>query len=415
MTASTLRRRNRGPAPVDVAQPGETSPVPVVIATMLRPLGSTGVQTHVRQVQKYLTSRGAPFTLSTPFSWARWLSMPVYAVRLAIEPLSSEASVAWYRWWHYLFLRRALRHRLAGESAAVVYAQCPLSALAALEARRGPDQRVIMTVHFQISQADEWVTKGEIRRDGRVFKAIRLLERRVLPQLDGIVYLSRSTQENLTGWLGEVRAVPSVRIPNFVFATRSEPPAERVADLVTIGGLELFKNHHFLLEVLAEANQLGRRYSLDVMGVGPRLGELERLAADLGVDAQVRFLGFRPDAESLLSGYAAYVHASTSESFCLAIVEAMAAGVPVIAGAVGAIPELFEPALEGRFWPLDDPMAAARILIDLMDDPELRVEMGLAGRARFERQFAADVVGPALFDFLGTPAGSARPAPTNRA
>ena len=55
----------------------------------------------------------------------------------------------------------------------VIYAQCPLAARAALRARRGSHQRVVMAVHFRISQADEWVNMKQIRRDGRVFRAIR--------------------------------------------------------------------------------------------------------------------------------------------------------------------------------------------------------------------------------------------------
>ena len=105
----------------------------------------------------------------------------------------------------------------------VVYAQGPPEARAALRARRGPHQRVVMAVHFRISQADEWADKDQIRRDGAVFRAIRQLEREVIPQVDGIVYVSRWARDALLSWLPEAADVPSAVIGNFVAPMHSEP------------------------------------------------------------------------------------------------------------------------------------------------------------------------------------------------
>ena len=190
----------------------------LLIATILRPEGSTGVHTHVRQFCRYLDKSGIAVQLVTPFSWGRELRQPVFGVRLLLERASGAASVVWYRHWHEVFLRKALRKRLATLGESVIYAQGPLEAHAALLARRGPHQRVVMAVHFQISQADEWVGKRYIQPDGRVFRAIRRLERHVIPRLDGIVYVSRSARESLLSWLPEAAAVPSTVIPNFVEA-----------------------------------------------------------------------------------------------------------------------------------------------------------------------------------------------------
>ena len=97
----------------------------------------------------------------------------MFGVRLLLERYSGAASVLWYRHWHEIFLRKALRKRLAGIGDSVIYAQGPLEAQAALLARRGSHQRVVMAVHFQISQANEWVGKRYIQSDGHVFRAIR--------------------------------------------------------------------------------------------------------------------------------------------------------------------------------------------------------------------------------------------------
>ena len=381
---------------------GRPSSGPVVIATIMRPVGTTGVQTHTRQCQHFLETAGAPATLVTPFSWAKALSTPVFGVRLVIRRVSRAESLAWYRYWHHLFLRRALRLRLRRLGPCVVYAQCPLSAKAALEARLSTDQHVVMAVHFRGSQADEWSTKDEIRLDGRIARSIRRLETSVLPRLDGIVFLSEQTRAELIARITGLEDVPGIRLPNFVSPV-DVTPGRRVADLVTVGTLERFKNHDFLLDVLVEAKRRGSVFTLDVIGTGPRRDDLERRAVAVGVGDQVRFLGPRPNAQGLLSGYGAYVHASTMECLPLVLIEAMSAGLPVLAGPVGGIPELVDDGVEGSLWPLDDPTEAADRLIRLLGDEDRRSQAGAAARQRFEREFSAEVVGPRLREFLSDP------------
>src|SRR5215472_3553545 len=174
------------------------SSLPVVVATILRGDGITGVDTHIRQVRRYLDESGTACTLVTPFSWGRLLTYPVFGLRtLVVQRFSRSASVAWYLHWHEVFLRRALRRRLAEVGDCVVYAQDTRAARAALRTRRGPHQRVVMAVHLRISNADEWADKKEIKRGGSVFRAIRRLERQVFPQVDGLVYVSRWGQNAL--------------------------------------------------------------------------------------------------------------------------------------------------------------------------------------------------------------------------
>jgi glycosyltransferase involved in cell wall biosynthesis len=374
--------------------------VPLVIATILREEGITGVHTHVRQLRQYLEECGTPATLITPFSWGGALIYPVFGVRRALERFSRPAGVVWYRHWHEVFLRNALRQCLAEVGDCVVYAQGPLDARAALRARRGPYQRVVMAVHLRISQADEWAEKKEIKRDGAVFRAIRQVEREVIPQVDGLVYVSRWARDALLGWLPEAAAVPSAVIGNFVAPLPVEPDQEPRGDLVTTGNLDLVKNHRFLLAVLAEAKRAGRSLTLDVFGEGPCRKDLLRLTHSLGLEEQVRFRGFRPDVRDFLPGYRAYVHASYSESSSLAIMEAMAAGLPIVAGRTGPISELCDDGVEARFWPLDDPAQAAAMLIDLLDSESARMKAARAARERFRHDFDADVVAPELLSFL---------------
>jgi glycosyltransferase involved in cell wall biosynthesis len=375
-------------------------PPELVIATMLREEGRTGVHTHVRQLRQYLAAQGVRAELITPFSWARPLTVPVFGVRGVVDRLSQPASVLWYRYWHELFLRRALRRALATAGPCVVYTQGPPESRAALAARQGPHQRVVQAVHFRISQADEWADKGMIARAGIVFRRIRRQERAVLPRVDGLMYVSDWARTALVGWLPEAAAVPSTVIDNFVSPVSTGPGGEPLADLVTMGHLEPVKNHRYMLEVLAEAARTGRRYTLDVYGEGPLRGDLLRQSAALGLDGQVRFRGFDPGVRSLLPRYRAYAHASYSESSSLAIIESMAAGLPIVAGNIGPLAELCTEGVEARFWPLDDPAKAAAVLSGLLDSEPDRLRAAAAAQERFRREFDAEVIAPRLWAFL---------------
>jgi glycosyltransferase involved in cell wall biosynthesis len=375
--------------------------LPLVIATILRGDGITGVDTHIRQVCRFLEECGQASTLVTPYSWGRLLTYPVFGLRpLVLERISKPTSVAWYLYWHEVFVRNALRRHLAEAGDCVVYAQDPFTARAALRTRRGPHQRVVMAVHLRISMADEWADKKQISAGGTVFRAIRQVERTVIPQVDGLVFVSRWARDALLSWLAEAAAVPYAVIGNFVAPWPAKPDQEQHGDLVTIGNLDLVKNHRFLLDVLAEAKRAGRSFTLDIFGDGPCRKDLSRQASSLGLEEQVRLRGFRTDVREFLPGYRAYVHASYSESSSLAIMEAMAAGLPIVAADTGPICELCDEGVEGRFWPLDDPARAAAILIELLDSGSARLKAARAARERFRRDFDAAVVGPELRSFL---------------
>jgi len=105
----------------------------------------------------------------TPISRNRMLAYLIFAPRLVLQLFSKPASVVWYRYWQERFLRSALRRCLARLDGCVVDAQGPIEAHAALRARRGEYQRVIMAVHFRESQADEHAEPGrELKPDGTV-------------------------------------------------------------------------------------------------------------------------------------------------------------------------------------------------------------------------------------------------------
>jgi glycosyltransferase involved in cell wall biosynthesis len=259
-----------------------------------------------------------------------------------------------------------------------------------------------MAVHFAVSQADEWVGKGLIPSDGRVFRSIRRLEADVFAQLDGVVFVSESVRREL--WIGDLGRIPTATIPNFIAAPEIPRHPDLRADLISLGGLEPRKNHRFLVEVLSAARRRGYRYTLAIAGEGPERHRLLEQARLAGVDGQLQLLGHVPGARQLLPHYRAYAHSANSEAFGMALVEAMAVGIPILAPAVGGIPSIFDDPSEGRYWSLDDAEAAAGVLIDMLEDEPERARMGLAAHRRYLDCFDVRTVGPLLHRFLTAPA-----------
>jgi glycosyltransferase involved in cell wall biosynthesis len=375
------------------------APPALVIATILRPEGGTGVHSHVRELRAYLDEREIPSTLVTPFSRMPLLSAPVFAVRLALKHVSGTASIFWYRYFHQKFLGLALRKHLKSLDEAVIYAQGPVEAEAALLARTNPRQRVIMAIHFEHTQADEWVRSGEISINSAMYRAIQGLEERMEKQVDGILFVSDAARRDFLNSSPDAHGRLSAAVPNFVRPVPGRLQEIR-GDLVTVGSLDINKNHRFLLQVLAEARRMGSPLTLDVYGDGRCRKELERLASSLELNEYVRFHGFRPDVRENLPAYRVYVHSSYSEALPFAIIEAMAAGLPIVATSAGGIPELCRDGIEGRLWSLDDPRQGAATLLDLMANEAVRSAAGAASLQRYRSNFHPAVVGPQLYAFL---------------
>ena len=103
---------------------------------------------------------------------------------------------------------------------------------------------------------------------------------------------------------------------------------------------------------------------------------LEKLIADLGLNEVVTMPGWRDDVNAVLSSFTLYVSASRSVSFGLAIVEAMAAGLPIVATATAGASEIIEDGVTGKLVPPDNPEVLAEAINQLLDDPLERARLG---------------------------------------
>jgi glycosyltransferase involved in cell wall biosynthesis len=126
-----------------------------------------------------------------------------------------------------------------------------------------------------------------------------------------------------------------------------------------------------------------------VAGEGPERPRLAELARELGVEDALLLPGRAGDVGALYRGATAYVLPSRWEGFGLVMLEAMLAGLPVVASAVSSVPEIVVDGETGLLVPVDDPAALAAAIIRLLDDPEGAARLGAAGLARARASFSA--------------------------
>jgi sugar transferase (PEP-CTERM/EpsH1 system associated) len=155
----------------------------------------------------------------------------------------------------------------------------------------------------------------------------------------------------------------------------------------SLGRLHPQKGFSDLLTAFAQVRQRVSSVRLFVAGDGELRDDLEAQARSLGIAAAVTFAGVRADVSEILAALDVFVLPSLWEGMPNAVLEAMAAGLPVVATAVGGTPEVVVDRVTGLLVPPQDPGALARAIERLLRDPGLRRTMGRAGRRRVERHF----------------------------
>lgn len=142
--------------------------------------------------------------------------------------------------------------------------------------------------------------------------------------------------------------------------------------LAIVGRMYPVKGHRALVGTLPAIVRSCPRALLLVIGDGPERAACEALARSLGVSRHIRFLGRRADVPRLLSAIDLLLMPSQSEGLGLAAIEALAAARPVIAFAVGGLPEVVEDGLNGRLVPPGDCDAFAAAVVETLRDPARR-------------------------------------------
>jgi len=159
------------------------------------------------------------------------------------------------------------------------------------------------------------------------------------------------------------------------------------------------KGHKYLIEAIS---QLSKEFAIKLIiaGDGPLRDELKKQSRNLGIEESVLFLGWIDHTRiyQLLNIIKIYAFPSLAELFPFAILEAMAAGKPIIATDVGGVPEIVIDRVNGYFVPPKDPTSLAEAILKLIKNPYKATEMGAKGRRIVEQEFSIDIIARKLND-----------------
>ncbi len=155
-----------------------------------------------------------------------------------------------------------------------------------------------------------------------------------------------------------------------------------------VARLDYLKDHRTALEAIACLRDNLPEVVYLVVGDGPLQKEISQRIVELRLESHVRLLGTRQDVPLILAASDAFMLSSISEGIPLTVIEAMAAGVPLVATRVGGLEEMIDDGVQGVLRPPKDPRALASALLSLARNPELRAQMGRAGRQRAQERFS---------------------------
>jgi len=158
--------------------------------------------------------------------------------------------------------------------------------------------------------------------------------------------------------------------------------------ILQVARLDYLKDHATALRMLERVVQVRPEARLVLVGDGPEQGKIEALVQQLRLAPYVRFLGLRTDVARLLSAADIFLLSSISEGIPLTLIEAMAAGLPVVATQVGGVAEVVVDGETGLLAPSGDDGALAEKVLRLADSPDLRRDLGVRGRERAQALFS---------------------------
>ena len=334
-----------------------------------------GAEWHVVNLASALAEQGHRITLAC-------------TVEGVLAPLAEQAGISVRPLLHHLVKRRQspryawkLAKLVRQSQFDLVHAHMYASALASAYALLGTSIPLVITEHSQAN----WRSHYACRCSQWSYSQAR-----------HVIAVSREIRRRLI----EQEGVPSDRVSVIMNALppASEqcksiqpdlPAALRTGLLVGVAArLQPEKGVAYFLEAAAHVLQFLPEVHFLVMGDGPQRKELQAYVEQLGVQEHVHFLGFRLDARAIIGLLDVLVVPSLSEGTPLVTLEAMSAGVPVVASAVGGIPEQVRHQSEGILVPPGDALALGEAVLHLLQNPTWMQQLGEAGRQRALSRFS---------------------------
>lgn len=234
---------------------------------------------------------------------------------------------------------------------------------------------------------------GSNRRSGRR----EWLYRRALARTDAVVTVCQAACRDAIR-RGIVPAAMAKVVPNGIrvesFPTANAAMRERLLRILqmpvqtwvigNVGRLNWAKNQAGLIRAFRQVHEERPDTVLVLIGDGELRTELQQCAITEGVADSVRFLGDRNDVPELLQGLDQFVLSSLSEGYSMALLEACAVALPIVATTVGGNGEIVHDGSSGRLVPAGDPAALANAMLDLLRNPERALALGRAARTWVE-------------------------------
>jgi glycosyltransferase involved in cell wall biosynthesis len=229
----------------------------------------------------------------------------------------------------------------------------------------------------------------------------RCAQRAIIKLYDRVVTLTPRMRDEVASDCG--LSVESIRVvPNGVDVNRFAPqkhkstlrsafgiPLDRFV-IGNVGRLDPVKNQKTILRSLRQLRRDGIAPYFILVGEGVERSELENQVKTLGLDQDVRFVGYSDQVQDLMNCMDVYVQPSYYEGFSNTILEAMACGVPVLTTDVGGTRDVIESGREGFFFEPEDHGRLASLIARLQNDRALLDEMGKDARSRTIKNFSVE-------------------------
>lgn len=234
----------------------------------------------------------------------------------------------------------------------------------------------------------------ELGKDKDIFRI--LVDKLLAPFTDGIICNSYRASHSLREkYFFDHRKLYTIHngISGDTFLPRDPNGSKNTKTVIgTVGRLQPQKNHRLFLDVAKIVLDMSGDGNIEfvIAGTGPLMRELRNYSAKLGIEDKVLFLGERSDVPEVLQGLDVFVMTSSYEGLSNTIMEAMSAGLPVVATAVGGNDELVIDRATGFLCPPSDAHKLAERVIHLINNEEEAREMGRNGRRRITTEFGIE-------------------------
>lgn len=306
--------------------------------------------------------------------------------------LCAPAPVLGLRGAGFVGARRWLRRRLVEYAPDVVHVHLARALLVAASLRPGHRRRMLLTHHH----GDLFLRQ---RRP-----AAHLVERLVAARFEVVVAVSPAVADLLTRRLGYQPDRVQTIMNGWTGRPRPRSASQVAPQVVCIARLRPEKGHAQLLEAMKEVLVAVPAASLHLLGDGPERARLQAQADRLGIRRSVHLHGDVADVWPFLARASVAVQPSIAEPFGISALEAMAAGVPLVASATGGLVDFVEDELTGLLVPPGRPRELAAAILRVLTEPEIGETLASRARSRAAGLRLADTLDQydALYDTLAS-------------